>query len=69
MSCRETLGKLILLRNLMVQLNEEVNDEWCEGIAILTDDEMEQLQRCDRWMAEQGVTLQDIIFRLRRDNP
>lgn len=66
MSCRETLGKLTLLSDIMARLNEEVNDEWCEGIATLTDNEMEQLRRCDLWMAEQRATLHDIIFRLRK---
>jgi hypothetical protein len=70
MSCAETLGKLILLSDLQARLIDEVNDAWCEGLANgLTDNEITQLERCDRWMAEQIVTLNDIIFQLRKDNP
>lgn len=70
MSCAETLGKLILLSDIQARLVDEVNDAWCEGISNgLTDNEIAQLERCDRWLEEQNVTLNDIIFRLRKDNP
>lgn len=66
MSCAETLGKLILLSDIQARLIEEVNDAWCEGLSgALTNNEIAQLERCDRWLAEQNVTLNDIIFRLR----
>jgi hypothetical protein len=70
MSCRETLGKLILLSDIQARLIDEVNDAWCEGATSgLTDNEIDQLERCDKWLAEQNATLNDIIYRLRKDNP
>jgi len=69
MSCAETLGKLILLSDIQARLIDEVNDAWCEGISNeLTDNEIAQLERCDKWLTEQNATLNDIIFRLRKDN-
>jgi hypothetical protein len=60
----EVLGRLCLLSDIQARLLDEVNDEWCENFD-LTPTERAQFIRCDQWLAEQNVTLNDIIFRLR----